>query len=181
MIGYLSHILVASVFVILIKTRLGKDSAIALGTAILFLGAGIENILWPFQIGVMSSLAGYLLAIYFLESTINKNRLLAMLALIFSLGSAGLGVAAVAAVAIEILISQRVRKSWWVVVAPTAIWLIWYSQYGISDIRSDNFSVALRYVNESLAACLSQIFGLSIGWGFIFEILFVSTIIYFPY
>ena len=181
MIGYLSHILVASVFVVLVKTRLGETSAIALGTAILFLGAGAENILWPFQIGSMFSLAGYLLAIYFLKNTINKNQLLAMLALMLSLGSAGLGVAAVAAVAIEILISQRVHKSWWVVVAPTAIWLIWYSQYGISDIRSDNFSVALRYVNESFASSLSGIFGLSIGWGFIFEILFVSTIIYFTY
>ena len=181
MIGYLSHILVASMFVFLVKTRLGKTSAIALGTAILFSGAGAENILWPFQIGLMSSLAGYLLAIYFLESTINKNQLLAMLALMLSLGSAGLGVAAVAAVAIEILILQRVRKSWWVVVAPTALWLLWYSQYGKSDIRSDNFSVALRYVNESFASSLSEIFGLSIGWGFIFEILFVSTIIYFTY
>ncbi|MCX6536868.1 MAG: hypothetical protein NT119_10020 [Actinobacteria bacterium] len=181
MIGYLSHILVASMFVVLVRTRLGETSAIALGAAILFLGAGAENILWPFQIGSMFSLAGYLLAIYFLESTINKNQLLAMLALMLSLGSAGLGVAAVAAVAIEILISQRVRKSWWVVVAPTTIWLVWYSQYGISDIRSDNFSVALRYVNESFASSLSEIFGLSIGWGFIFEIIFVLTIIYFTY
>ena len=180
-VGYLSHILVASVFVVLVASRLGKIPALALGSAILFLGAGAENILWPFQIGAMLSLAGYLLASYFLESTINKNQLLAMLALMLSLGSAGLGVAAVAAVAIEILISQRVRKSWWVVVAPTAIWLIWYSQYGISDIRSDNFSVALRYVNESFASSLSGIFGLSIGWGFIFEILFVSTIIYFTF
>ncbi len=181
MIGYLSHILVASVFVVLVKTRLGETSAIALGTAILFLGVGAENILWPFQIGAILSLAGYLLAIYFLESTINKNQLLAMLALMLSLGSAGLGVAAVAAVATEIVISKRTRKSWWVVVVPTALWLIWYSQYGISDIRSDNFSVALRYVNESLASNLSAIFGLSIGWGIIFEILFVSAIIYLTF
>ena len=181
MVGYLSHILVVSVFVVLVKTRIGNTSAIAFGTAILFLGAGAENILWPFQIGVMSSLAGYLLAIYFLESTINKNQLLAMLALIFSLGSAGLGVAAVAAVATEIVISKRTSKSWWVVVAPTALWLIWYSQYGVSDLKTENFSVALRYVNESFASTLSEIFGLSIGWGFIFEISFVSTIIYFTF
>ncbi|GBL21223.1 hypothetical protein EMGBS4_12830 [Acidimicrobiaceae bacterium] len=69
----------------------------------------------------------------------------------------------------EIIISKRVLKSWWVVVAPTAMWLIWYSQYGVSDIRSDNFSVALRYINESFAGSLSEIFGLSIGWGFILK------------
>lgn len=181
MAGYLSHLLVATVFVVLVKTRLGKTSALALGSAILLLGAGVENILWPFQIGAILSLAGYLLAIHFLESTTKNSKIYTTFALLLSLGSAGFGIAAVGGVTAEIIISKRVLKSWWVVVAPTAMWLIWYSQYGVSDIRTENFSIALRYINESFAGSLSEIFGLSISWGFIFEILFITTIVYFTY
>lgn len=179
--GYFAHIFVASVLAILVAKKLGKIAAITLGTLILFLGAGAENILWPFQIGAMSSLVGYLLAIYFLDRDTNKNRLWAMFALLFSLGSAGFGIAAVAGVAVEIITSKRVIKSWWVVIAPTALWLIWYSQYGVSDLKAENFSGALRYTNESFAGTLSAIFGLSLGWGFILEIFFISTIIYLSY
>jgi len=176
--GYFAHIFVASVLAILIAKKLGKIAAIALGVSILFLGAGVENILWPFQIGAMLSLVGYLMAIYFLDSSLPKRNILVLLALLLSIGSAGFGIAAIVAITIEMVIAKQLLKSWWLPVVPTAVWLTWYLKYGESDAQTENLLVSFRYINESFAASLSEFFNLSLGWGFIFEVFFTSIILY---
>ena len=176
--GYFAHIFVASVLAILVAQKLGKIAAIALGASILFLGAGVENILWPFQIGAMLSLVGYLLAIYFLESSLPKRNILALMALLLSIGSAGFGIAAIVAITIEMVIAKQLLKNWWLPVVPTVAWLTWYLKYGTSDAQTENLSVSLRYINESFAGSLSGFFNLSLGWGFIFEILFILIVLY---
>ena len=178
-VGFMTHIATASIFAMLVSRRLGKTSALALGALFLFLGAGAENILWPFQIGTMASLSGYLLAIHFLNSQYRHRQLLIMIAIFVSIGSAGFGIAAVIGVAVQIALSKQIKKSWWVTVVPSALWLLWYLNYGQSEAKLENLDLALRYINESLAASLSSIFALSIGWGFVFEIVLLATIIYF--
>ena len=178
-VGFMTHIATASIFALLVSKRLGKTSAIALGALFLFLGTGAENILWPFQIGAMASLAGYLLALHFLSSQHRHGNLLAMTSIILSVGSAGFGIAAVIGVTMQIVISRQIKKSWWVTVMPSALWLLWYINYGQSEVRSENLNVALRYMNESFAASLNSIFALSIGWGFVFEVVLSGTIAYF--
>lgn len=178
-VGFMTHIATASTFTFLVSKRLGRTSALALGTLFLFLGTGAENILWPFQIGAMTSLAGYLLAIHFLNSQHRHSKLLAMTSIILSIGSAGFGIAAVIGITMQILISRQLKKSWWVTVVPSTLWLMWYLNYGQSEVRSENLNVALRYINESFAASLSSIFALSIGWGFVFEIVFLVALAYF--
>ncbi len=176
--GYFAHIFVASVLAILVAKKLGKIAAIALGVSILFLGAGVENILWPFQIGAMLSLVGYLMAIYFLDSSLPKRNILVLLALLLSIGSAGFGIAAIVAITIEMVIAKQLLKSWWLPVVPTVVWLTWYLKYGESDAQTENLLVSLRYINESFAASLSEFFNLSLGWGFIFEVFFILIILY---
>jgi len=179
--GYFAHIFVASVLAILVAQKLGKTTAIALGASILFLGAGVENILWPFQIGAMLSLVGYLLAIYFLESSLPRRNILILLALILSIGSAGFGIAAIVAITIEMVIAKQLLKSWWVPVVPTVVWLSWYLKYGESDAQTENISISVRYINESFAGSLSGFFNLSLGWGFILEVFFTLIILYFVF
>ena len=176
--GYFAHIFVASVLAILVAQKLGKVAAIALGASILFLGAGVENILWPFQIGAMLSLVGYLLAIYFLESSSPKRNTLILLALILSIGSAGFGIAAIVAITIEMVIAKQLLKFWWLPTLPTVVWLTWYLKYGESDAQSENLLVSIRYINESLAASLSGFFNLSLGWGFVFEVFLILIVLY---
>ncbi len=176
--GYFAHIFVASVLAILGAKKLGKIAALALGVSILFLGAGVENILWPFQIGAMLSLVGYLMAIYFLDSSSPKRNFLVLLALLLSIGSAGFGIAAIVAITIEMVIAKQLLKSWWLPVVPTVVWLTWYLKYGESDAQTENLLVSLRYINESFAASLSEFFNLSLGWGFIFEVFFTLIILY---
>ena len=178
LVGYFAHIFVASVLAILVAKKLGKIAAIALGVSILFLGAGVENILWPFQIGAMLSLVGYLMAIYFLDSSLPKRNILVLLALLLSIGSAGFGIAAIVAITIEMVIAKQLLKSWWLPVVPTVVWLTWYLKYGESDAQTENLLVSLRYINESFAASLSEFFNLSLGWGFIFEVFFTLIILY---
>lgn len=178
-VGFVVHIATASVFAFLIYKRLGKIGAIAIGALFLLLGAGAENTLWPFQIGAMASLAGYLMALHFLESDLKHARFLAMAAIFLSLGSAGFGIAAVIGIAVQIALSKQVAKSWWVVVGPSAIWALWYLNYGQSEVKTENFDIALRYMNESFAASLNSIFALSIGWGFIFEVVLSGALAYF--
>ena len=177
--GFMMHIATASTFALLISKRLGKTCAIALGALFLFLGTGAENILWPFQIGSMGSLAGYLLALHFLGSEYRHRQFLAMVAVIISIGSAGFGIAAVVGISVQIVLSKQIRKSWWVAVVPSALWLLWYLNYGQSQVESENLNVALQYINQSLAGSLNSIFALSIGWGFVFEIFLLTALAYF--
>ena len=176
--GYFAHIFVASVLVILVAKKLGKIAAITLGSSILFLGAGAENILWPFQIGAMLSLGGYLLAIYFLDSSSPRRNIWVLLALFLSIGSAGFGIAVIVAITIEMVIAKQLLKSWWLPVVPTVGWLTWYLKYGESDAQTENLLVSLRFINESFAASLSGFLSLSLGWGFIFEVFFTLIILY---
>jgi hypothetical protein len=179
LVGFFTHIATASIFALLVSKRLGKTCAIALGALFLFLGTGAENILWPFQIGAMASLLGYLLAIYFLEITHRYSNLLTMISIILSIGSAGFGIAAVIGVTIQIVTSRQFKKSWWVTVVPSALWLLWYLNYGQSEVEFDRLNVTLRYINESFAASLNSIFALSLGWGFVFEIVLLAALTYF--
>ena len=178
-VGFMAHIATASTFTFLVSKRLGRTSALALGTLFLFLGTGAENILWPFQIGAMASLAGYLLAIHFLNSKHRHGKLLAMMSIILSISSAGFGIAVVIGITVQIVLSKQIKKFWWVTVVPSTLWLLWYLNYGQSEVKPENLNVALRYINESLAASLSSVFALSISWGFVFEIVFLAALAYF--
>jgi hypothetical protein len=180
-VGFATHIVTTSAFAFLIYKRLGKICSIALGALLLFLGTGAENTLWPFQIGAMASLAGYLLALHFLESNLKNARFMAMAAIVLSLGSAGFGIAAVIGISVQIALSKQITKSWWVAVGPSAIWVLWYLNYGQSEVKSENLDLALRYINESFAASLNLIFALSIGWGFIFEVVLSGALAYFVF
>jgi hypothetical protein len=178
-VGFMTHIATASIFTLLVSKRLGKTSAIALGALFLFLGTGAENILWPFQTGAMLSLVGYLLALHLLNSKHRYGNLLAMTSIVLSIGSAGFGIAVVIGITMQIVLSKQIKKSWWVTVVPSTLWLLWYLNYGQSEVKPENLNVALRYINESLAASLSSIFALSISWGFVFEIVLLAALTYF--
>ena len=107
----MAHIATASIFASLVSKRLGRTSALALGTLFLFLGTGAENILWPFQIGAMASLAGYLLALHLLNSKHRYGNLLAMTSIALSIGSAGFGIAVVIGITVQIVLSKQIKKS----------------------------------------------------------------------
>jgi hypothetical protein len=154
-VGFMAHIATASIFTLLVSKRLGKTSAIALGALFLFLGTGAENILWPFQTGAMLSLVGYLLALHLLNSKHRYGNLLAMTSIVLSIGSAGFGIAVVIGITMQIVLSKQIKKSWWVTVVPSTLWLLWYLNYGLflklcSWLRSPILSWSKKFSAHSL-------------------------------
>src|SRR3954468_13014158 len=60
------HLTIAALVFVFVRSRAGDVLALAGATLLLFLGAGFEDVLWPFQIGFMSALAAGLGALILL-------------------------------------------------------------------------------------------------------------------
>src|SRR3954453_22788958 len=61
------HLIVATLVFVWVRRRAGDVLALAAATLLLFLGAGFEDVLWPFQIGFLFALAAGLGGFLLLE------------------------------------------------------------------------------------------------------------------
>lgn len=130
-----------------------RSQAIALCAAVVvcLLGSGWQNILWPFQIGMMGAFGAGLWALYeFDRDEINRTRLSVLVGL--SLACAGGGIA----VAVVIGALLLLRKEWRALssLVPTiALYSLWYLKYGVAQSQDGNIGKTPQYiVNSALAA-----------------------------
>ncbi|NCX78390.1 MAG: hypothetical protein EBW96_00505 [Actinobacteria bacterium] len=176
-VGYLAHFSVATLLLVALRRRLGDIGALAIAVSVLFLGTGAENSLWPFQIGSMGSVAGYLIAIVAIESDRPSAPRAVLIGLVLSLGSAGFGVVAVFGVVAETLLRRQVRRYWWSIAIPVGVWAAWYVLWGTSEMVGSNLTKAPTYVHESLAAAVAATFRSPLAWGFVFSWLLVVVVV----
>ena len=66
-VALLLHLTIAALVFVWVRSRAGDVLALAGATLLLFLGAGFEDVLWPFQIGFLFALASGLGAFLLLE------------------------------------------------------------------------------------------------------------------
>ena len=165
--GYLTHFTVATLLLHLAMRRIGIRAALPVATAFVLLGSGAENSLWPFQIGSMASLAGFLLALVALDSDDYRAPRLVATGLCVSLASAGFGVVAVAGVALEVVLLRRVRKYAVSVLVPASLWFVWYVSYGTSEMQGENIPRVPEYLHESYAGAVAALVRAPLAWGFV--------------
>ena len=111
------------------------------------LGTGWQNIMWPFQIGMMGALSAGLWAIYEVSKPTPSSVKTAALVAV-SLMCAGGGVAALATV----LIMAVARKNFRAVFHLSVVGIfygIWFAQYGASQSQSGNFGRTPQYFYDS--------------------------------
>ncbi len=150
---------VALVFVYA-KRRVGGYFAVLAAALLVVLGPAWQNILWPFQIGYLISLASAVGALLMLDRSDRAGDAGAAVLVGLSLASSGLGVPLVLGVVVELLYGRRRWRDLWIVAAPLALYGAWWLNY--QDIhRYGEYAKAPKFAADALAAALSALAGLA--------------------
>lgn len=168
------------------RRRVGDWPAVIAAALLLFLGAAWETLLWPFEVCFVGPILFGIAMLLMLEREDRRGDVLACLFLLIAIAFNSLGVAFVAAGAVEIVQRPRQRpvlgREWlfavarrvWIVAIPAALYLLWYLKWGTAAtgaVTQDNFLTAPRYMFDCLAANLEALAGLmvnddaTLGWG----------------
>jgi hypothetical protein len=168
--GALFHLLCVALLFAYARRRVGDLLALAASITLLFLGSGYIDILWPFQIGFLASLAAGLVALLALDREDRRGDVLAALALAVALASSSIGIPFLIAVIVE-LAGRRDRARWWVAAAPLALYALWFATYrskgqsAANGITADNLFDTPAYVAQAAAGAAGALFGLDPDWG----------------
>ncbi len=89
-VGVALHLLCCVLLYILVRRRVGPWLALVPTALLLFMGTASQDLLWPFQIGFFSSVAGGLGALALIED--GRSDVLACLLLVWSIVSSAIGI-----------------------------------------------------------------------------------------
>ena len=156
------HVACAYLLFLLLRRRVGPTLALVSVAPVLFLGTAWQDLLWPFQVGYLASIAGGLAALLAIERGSDR---VASAALAVSLASSGLGVPFAAGVFVALLLAHAPARRFWVVAIPTGAYALWYLVYGESQASLSNVPLLPRYVFDSFAGALGQGTGLGLEKG----------------
>jgi len=160
------HLTCAGLLFAYARPRVGPALALAAACILLVAGEGWQDVLWPFQIGYMASLASGLGALLLLGRGTRRSDIWASVLLTLSLSSSSLGIPLLLAAALEVATSPGWRRRWPLVAVPAALYLLWYAFYGASsEFQNNNVWLAPGYVAEAAAHAVGAIFGLGVEWG----------------
>jgi hypothetical protein len=168
------HVTIATLVFVFVRSRAGDFLGLAAATLLLFLGAGFEDVLWPFQIGFLFALAAGLGAFLLLERDTRVGDFAAMILLGVSLASASLGIPIALGAAAYLLCSPARRRRLWVVLVPLVLYGIWYADYGKSALKGKNVTAAPQYTADEVAGAVGGVVGLAVEWGRILAVAAVA-------
>jgi hypothetical protein len=165
-VGVAMDVLCGALLYVLVRRRLGPWLALVPTALLLFMGTAFQDLLWPFQLGFLSSVAGGLLALALLERASARADAGACAALVWSLASSGVGLAFLAACGVVLALRRRNWRRLWIVALPATLFLVWYMGWGTSEqITSDSVLAAPQYIADAATATFAGIAGLSLAYG----------------
>jgi hypothetical protein len=159
------HLVIGALVFLWVRSRAGDLLALAGAALLLFLGAGFEDVLWPFQIGFLFALAAGLGAFLLLERDSRAADVAAMVLLGVSLASASLGIPMALGAGAYLLVRPARRSRLWVVIVPLLLYGIWYADYGKSALKGKNITAAPPYTADEVAGAVGGVLGLAVEWG----------------
>jgi len=142
----LVHLALCVVIYLACRSR-GELIAVSAALTIALLGAGWQNIFWPFQIGMIGSAAAGIYALHLFSLEVKREWLITGFVAVSLLCSGG-GIAVVAGIIGVTLLNKR-WKLLYQIMAVIAVYLMWYLKYGESQATSANFSKIPKYVYDS--------------------------------
>jgi hypothetical protein len=164
-VGLSVHVLVVVLLFLLVRRRAGAGVAGAMALVVLWLGPAWQDILWPFQIGFMGSVAAGLGAHLLLDHERRRSDVGAACCLAISLGCSSIGIPFVVGAAVRLAWERRSWFRLWVVGAPSALYALWYLAYGESQAEPGNVDVLGSYVATSAAGAVGALADLTLDWG----------------
>lgn len=125
------------------RRRVGAGVALGVAAFALLAGFAYENFLIPGQATQMLSIVAGVGALALLDRprTQKTDWALALL-MVVALASSGLGIPVLLGVAVELALTKEGRGRLWVVVAPFALYLVWYVAYGTNRAAFEELSLS---------------------------------------
>ena len=149
-----------------VRRRIGEWLALAAILPILFLGPSWDDLLFPFQMALFGSVAAGIGALLAMERRSRGGDIAAAALLLLSLLFSDLGIPFVAAATVLVAFDRERWGRAFVVVVPTALWLVWYAGWGHNVhtfISVHNLANLPSYVLDGLASSLAAWTGLAVG------------------
>jgi hypothetical protein len=160
------HLLSCYLLYVLASRRVGPWLALVPATLLLFMGSAYQDLLWPFQIGYLGSIAGGLAALLLVEHRTARSDRFACACLVWSIASSGIGIPFLLASAVALVFDRRDWRSLWIVGIPAVLFAIWYVGWGGGEQASVSaIAAAPQYVANAAAGAAAGIAGLDTSWG----------------
>lgn len=169
------HALVATLLFVYARARVGPLAALAVTAVFVIPGAAVHDVLWPFQIGFLTSLAAGLGMLLALERDDGRGDAAASGLLLVAIVSSAVGLAIAAGAVVELVaLRARRRRFARVLAVPLGLFGLWYVLYAgevppgtapatepdLAQPLIDNLLDAPRYVFDTAGAALSNTVGL---------------------
>lgn len=165
-VGIGLHLLCGALLYVLVARRLGPWLGLVPAALLLFMGTAWQDLLWPFQMGYLASVAGGLGALVALERQDTLGDAVASALLIVAIGSSGVGIPFLVACAVAVIAQRGSWRRLWVIALPALIYAIWYVGWGSGEsVTSDAVLAAPQYVASAAAGTVDGIAGLDPSWG----------------
>jgi hypothetical protein len=150
---------------IYLRRRVGDWPALLGGVLILFLGAGWNTLLWPFQIGLSGAVAAGIGALLALDRDDRKGDLIACAMLVVSTSFSELGVMFALGALVSVALGPSPRRSrLYVALVPLVLYGIWYLGWGhegTSAASLHNLVNSPKFVFDSVSQNLASLLGLA--------------------
>jgi hypothetical protein len=171
------HLACVGLLFVYARRRVGDALAVCAAALLLFLGTAWHDLLVPFQIGFLGSVAGGLAMFVALDRPGLAADATAAAALAVSLSSSSLGISFAAAAFVEVLLLPNRWRRIWLAALPTAAYLVWYYDYRdspeglraavgpIGTVLRANFPLLASYMADAAATAIGGLAGLSTDWG----------------
>jgi hypothetical protein len=154
------HLACVALVFVYASRRVGGVLALLAAALILFFGPGWPDILWPFQLSWLIALGAGLGVLLMLDRGDRTGDIGACALMTLSLASASVAVAIALGAAVELAWGRRWRRLW-IVVAPAALYALWWLVYhDMQAIARHNIVLTPAFVADGIAASLAAVVGL---------------------
>jgi hypothetical protein len=172
----LIHLLCVALLFLLVRRRVGDVLGAIVVVPILFLGTAWQDLLWPFQIGYLASVAAGLGMLLALERRTLVGDITACLLIAVALASSSIGLPVVVLAVVELLARREPVRRLWLVAAPVALYALWSLAYGnpraapgaeagLWPLLRQNIPDTPGYMASAAAGAFGALTGWGIDWG----------------
>ncbi len=162
---------------VLLRRKVHPLAAGAGAAALMLLGPAWQDLLWPFQIGFLGSVAGGLGALTLLDRDTRRADLGACSCLVLSVACSGVGLPFLAGVAVELVWRRRSWGRLWVPALPLALFVIWYQTIGKSSPTTISPVAAAHSMASATATTVGALVGRGTTAGAVVSVLLAVLII----
>ena len=162
---------------VLLRRKVHPAAAAAASALLMLLGSAWQDLLWPFQIGFLGSVAGGLAALFLLDRHTRRSDIGACACLLVSVGCSGIGLPFLAGVGVELLWRRRDWRRLWVPVLPLAFFVVWYATIGRQSTPSISLTTMLRTMVSATTATVGVLGGRGTAFGTILSCILAGLVV----